>query len=150
MLLTSFDPFSGEFDRLARRAFGPVEIGRPTLRMDGIRREDGIEFRFDLPGFDAASIDVTVDQGVLTVSAKRSQEYADTERPFICERATGSFTRRLRLPEAVDAEKIEAGYDSGVLTVRVPVAAKALPHKVEVKSEAKAEVETEDSPQIAA
>ncbi|SRR6266567_5487450 len=136
MLLTSFDPFAAEFDRLARRAFGPIEVGRSLMRMDGIRREDGIELRFDLPGIDPDSIDVTVDRGVLSVSA-RSEEYAETEKPFIRERATGSFTRRVRLSDAVDAEKIDASYDRGVLTVRVPLAEKALPRKVEIKTEAR-------------
>jgi HSP20 family protein len=144
MLLTSFDPFAAEFDRLARRAFGPIEIARPAMRMDGIRREDGIELRFDLPGVDPDSIDVTVDRGVLSVSAQRSEEHADAEKPFIRERVMGSFTRRVRLSEAVDAEKIDAGYDRGVLTVRVPLAASALPRKVKV------EVKTEAAPAIAA
>ncbi len=137
MLLTSFDPFAAEFDRLARRAFGPIEVGRSAMRMDGIRREDGIELRFDLPGIDPDSIDVTVDRGVLSVSAQRSEEYAEAEKPFIRERAMGSFTRRVRLSDAVDAEKIDASYDRGVLTVRVPLAEKALPRKVEIKTEAK-------------
>lgn len=140
MLLTSFDPFAAEFDRLARRAFGPAEAGRPLMRMDGIRREDRVELRFDLPGIDADSIDVTVDRGVLTVSAQRSQEYADAERPFIRERVMGSFSRRVRLSDAVDAEKIEASYDRGVLTVLVPLTERALPRKVEVTTEAKAEI----------
>jgi HSP20 family protein len=144
MLLTSFDPFAAEFDRLARRAFGPIEIARPAMRMDGIRREDGIELRFDLPGVDPDSIDVTVDRGVLSVSAQRSEEHTDAEKPFIRERVMGSFTRRVRLSEAVDAEKIDAGYDRGVLTVRVPLAASALPRKVKV------EVKTEAAPAIAA
>jgi HSP20 family protein len=137
MLLTTFDPFAAEFDRLTRRAFGPADAGRPLMRMDGIRREGNIELRFDLPGVDADSIEVTVDRGVLTVTAKRSQEFADTERPFIHERVMGSFTRRVRLSDAVDAEKIEAGYDRGVLTVLVPLTEQALPRKVEVKTEVK-------------
>lgn len=142
MLLTSFDPFT-DLDRLATRTFGPASLSRPVMRMDGIRRDDGIELRYDLPGVDPDSIDVTVDQGVLTVSAQRSQEYAEAERPFIRERVMGSFTRRVRLSDTVDAEKIEAGYDRGVLTVRVPLAEKALPRKVEVKTEAKTEAKTE-------
>jgi HSP20 family protein len=127
MLLTSFDPFA-------------AAAGRPVMRMDGIRREDGIELRYDLPGVDPDSIEVTVDRGVLTVSAKRSQDYTDAERPFIRERVMGSFTRRVRLSDTVDAENIEAGYDRGVLTVIVPLTEKALPRKVEVKTEAKAQI----------
>ena len=67
MLLTTFDPFA-EFDRLARGAFGPARGSRlqPAVRMDAIRREHDVQLRFDLPGIDPASIDVTVDRGVLT------------------------------------------------------------------------------------
>ncbi len=135
MLLTSFDPFA-EFDRLAQRAFGTAgaTIARPhaTMRMDAIRREDEVVLRFDLPGIDPDSIEVTVDRGVLTVSAKRAQEYAEGEKPFIRERVTGSFTRKVYLSDTVDADHIEAGFDAGVLTVRIPVAEQAKPRKIEV------------------
>src|SRR5215472_6019046 len=98
MLLTSFDPFA-EFDRLSRRTFGH-EVGRVGTRMDAIRREGEIELRFDLPSIDTDSIEVTVDRGVLTVSAKRSDEYAEGEKPYIRERIMGSFTRRIRLSDS--------------------------------------------------
>lgn len=134
MLLTSFDPFAQEF---TRRAFGSADYRR-LARMDAIRRENDIELRFDLPGIDPESIDVTVDRGVLTVKASRSDEYTEGEKPFIRERVMGSYTRRLRLSDAVDAEKIEASYTDGVLTVHVPVEEQAKPRKIEVRSDAKA------------
>ena len=108
------------------------------MRMDAVRQEDGIVLRFDLPGIDPDSIEVTVDRGVLTVSAKRAQEYAEGEKPFIRERMTGSFTRKVHLADAVDADHIEAGFDTGVLTVRVPVPEQAKPRKIEVRTDAKA------------
>jgi len=129
MLLTSFDPFA-EF----HRAFGSSDRSFTAVRMDAIRRENEIELRFDLPGIDTDSIDVTVDRGVLSVSAKRSQEYAEGEKPFVRERVMGSFTRRLRLSDTVDAEKIAASYDSGVLTVKVPLTERALPRKIEIST----------------
>jgi len=135
MLLTSFDPFA-EFHRALRTADG-VSAG---VRMDAIRRQDEIELRFDLPGIDAESIDVTVDRGVLTVSARRSEEYAEGEKPFIRERVMGSFARRIRLSDVVDADKISASYDSGVLTVSVPLTERAQPRKVEIGSQARAAV----------
>jgi HSP20 family protein len=121
MLLTSFDPFA-DFRAVA------------AVRMDAIRRDNEIELRFDLPGIDAGSIEVTVDRGVLTVSAKRSEEYAENEKLFVRERVMGSFTRRIRLSDSVDAEKIAAAYEGGVLTVRVPLAERALPRKVEIST----------------
>ena len=137
MLLTTFDPFAYEFDRRARRALGSADYRR-LARMDAIRRENDIELRFDLPGIDPESIDVTVDRGVLAVSARRAEEYTEEEKPFIRERVMGSYTRRLRLSDAVDADKIEASYTDGVLTVHVPVLEQAKPRKIEVRADAKA------------
>jgi HSP20 family protein len=135
MVLTSFDPFA-EF----HRAFGTTDRSFAAVRMDAIRREDEIELRFDLPGIDTDSIDVTVDRGVLSVSARRSEEYAEGEKPFVRERVMGSFTRRLRLSDTVDAEKIAASYDGGVLTVKVPLAERALPRKIEISTPERAAV----------
>ena len=136
MVLTTFDPFA-DFDRLTRRAFGPAD-SRRLARMDAVRRENEVELRFDLPGIDPESIDVTVDHGVLTVSASRSEEYTEGEKPFIRERVMGSYARRVRLSDTVDADKIEANYSDGVLTVHVPVLEQAKPRKIEVRSDAKA------------
>jgi HSP20 family protein len=135
VLLTTFDPFAQEFDRLTRRASGDY---RRLARMDAVRRENDIELRFDLPGIDRESIDVTVDRGVLTVSASRNEEHAEGEKPFIRERVMGSCTRRVRLSDAVDADNIEASYTDGVLTVHVPVVEQAKPRKIEVRADAKA------------
>jgi HSP20 family protein len=136
MLLTSFDPFA-EFHRALRTTDG----GRAPMRMDAIRREKEVELRFDLPGIDTESINVTVDRGVLTVSAERAEEYADAEKPFIRERVMGSFTRRVRLSDSVDAENISAAYDGGVLRVSVPLVEQAQPRKIEVSTAAPAAVE---------
>jgi HSP20 family protein len=126
MLLTTFDPFAQRADY------------RRLARMDAIRRENEVELRFDLPGIDPESIDVSVDRGVLTVKASRNEEYTEGEKPVIRERVMGSYVRRVRLSDAVDAEKIEADYTDGVLTVHVPVAETAKPRKIEVRSDAKA------------
>lgn len=136
MLLTSFDPFVADFDRLVQRSFGWTDGNRArpgVLPMDVIRRDGEVELRIDLPGADEGSIDVTTDHGVLTVSAKRSEEYGDEERPLVRERVFGSYTRKIRLAETLDTEKIEAAYDSGVLTIVLPVQEKAKPRKVEIK-----------------
>jgi HSP20 family protein len=135
MVLATFDPFA-EFHR-ARRTADPGFAG---VRMDAIRRQDEIELRFDLPGIDTESIDVTVDRGVLTVSARRSEEYAEGEKPFIRERVMGSFSRKIRLSDVVDADRIAASFDGGVLTVSVPLTERAQPRKVEINTQARAAV----------
>jgi len=142
VLLTSFDPFV-EFDRLARRAFGAghwTATVRSAMPMDVIRGKDEVQLRFDLPGVDAESIDVTVDRGVLTVSAKRTEETGEDEKLITRERVTGSFTRRLYLGDTLDADKIEAAFAEGVLTVRLPLLAAAQPRKVEISTDSKKEI----------
>jgi HSP20 family protein len=141
MALTSFDPFTRDFDRIVERAFGPAwSTFRPGtaagMPMDAVRTEDGLTLRFDLPGIDPASIEVTVDRGALTVSAKRDGELAEGEKAYVRERVTGTFSRRVRLGDAIDSAKVEAGYAHGVLTVQVPLAEAAKPRKVEVQAEA--------------
>jgi len=136
VLLTTFDPFAVDFDRLVQRAFGWADGnvgGRSALAMDVVRRDNEVVLRFDLPGAEQDSIEVTTDRGVLTVSAKRSEEYADSERPVVRERLMGSFTRKVRLAETIDADRIEAGYENGVLSVTLPVQEKAKPRKIEIK-----------------
>ncbi|GAA2612572.1 Hsp20/alpha crystallin family protein [Actinomadura fulvescens] len=139
MLLTSIDPFVQEFerqfDRIARQAFGQAGShgNGAVMPMDGLRRDDDVVLRFDLPGIDPGSIEVTVDRGVLSVSARREEEYGDNERLFVRERTMGTFTRRVYLSEHLDAEAIEAAYDNGVLAVRIPVLEKARARKVEIK-----------------
>ena len=141
MLLASFDPFV-EFDRVARRTFGSGyrTALRSAMPMDVIRGKDEVQLRFELPGVDAESIDVTVDRGVLTVSAKRTEETGEDEKLITRERVSGSFTRRLSLGDSLDTEKIEADFAEGVLTVRLPLLATAQPRKVEVHTDSKKEI----------
>ncbi|RCG22417.1 Hsp20/alpha crystallin family protein [Sphaerisporangium album] len=137
MLLTSIDPFIQEFDRqfdrFARQALGTGENGaRGVMPLDGVRRKDDVLLKFDLPGIDPDSIEVTVDRGVLSVSASRAEEYGEDDRLFVRERPMGSFTRRVYLSEHLDSDKIDAAYSNGVLAVRIPVIEKARPRKVEI------------------
>jgi HSP20 family protein len=138
VLLGTFDPF-GEFDRLTRRAFGAgwAATVRPAMPMDVIRGKDEVQLRFDLPGVDRESIDVTVDRGVLTVSAKRTEETGADEKLITRERVTGSFTRRLYLGDTLDSDKVEAAFADGVLTVRLPLLATAQPRKIEISTDSK-------------
>jgi HSP20 family protein len=134
MLLTSIDPyvqeFERQFDRLARQA--AAQGGGAVMAMDGIRREDDVVLRFDLPGTDPDSIEVTVDRGVLSVSAKREEDYSQDDRVFVRERVMGTFIRRVCMSEHLDAEAIEAAYNNGVLAVRIPVLDRAKPRKIEI------------------
>jgi HSP20 family protein len=135
VLLTSFDPFAyGRPGRALGVWDGPATLHRGFMPMDATRNEDEVVLRFDVPGIDPDSIDVTVDRGVLTVKAQRAEEHSENGRRFIRERVSGTFTRSVRLGDALDADKVEAAYAEGVLTVHVPVAEQAKPRKVEIKT----------------
>jgi HSP20 family protein len=131
MYLTTFDPFAldlqRQFDRLARRTLAPA------VPMDAVRRDGEVVLRFDVPGIDPESIDVTVDRGVLSVSVKRQEERTSSDRFFVRERTTGTFTRRVSLSDTLDAGAVEAEYRNGVLEVRIPVLEQAKPRKIEIR-----------------
>ena len=78
--------------------------------MDTVRRDGEVVLRFDVPGIEQDKIDVTVDKGVLTVSATREETKTEGENPVVRERLFGSFTRRVRLSDNLDAEAIEASH----------------------------------------
>src|SRR5215471_11765216 len=96
VLLTSYDPFTREFDRLAQRVFGTTNGGarRSVIPMDSIRRKDEVELRFDLPGIDPESIEDAVD------SEKIDAAYAG-----------GVLTVRLPLLEKAQPRKVEIHTD---------------------------------------
>jgi HSP20 family protein len=134
MYLTTLNPVSRDFDRIVRRAFG-TGFGpavSTALPMDTVRRDGELVLRFDVPGFDPEKTDVTVDRGVLTVSATREETKTEGESPVVRERLFGSFTRRVRLSDNLDADSIEASNNDGVLEIRIPVREEAKPRKIEV------------------
>jgi HSP20 family protein len=127
-----FDPYR-EMDRFAQmltQQTGPAH--QAAMPMDAYR--DGYRFivNFDLPGVDPASLDLTVEKNVLTVRAERTWQPEEGQEVVIAERPQGTFTRQLLMGENLDAEHVQASYDQGVLTLMIPVAEQAKPHKVAV------------------
>lgn len=130
-MLMRTDPFR-ELDRLAQQVLGTAT--RPAaMPMDAYRDGEAFVVQFDLPGVDPESIDLDVERNVLTVRAERPARNGDWEM-LASERPTGLFSRQLVLGDNLDLERIEAHYDAGVLRLRVPVAEKAKPRKIEVQS----------------
>ena len=131
-MLMRFDPYR-DMDRLAQmltQQTGPAR--QAAMPMDAYR--DGYRFivHFDLPGVDPVSIDLTVEKNVLTVRAERTWQPEEGQEVVIAERPHGTFTRQLLMGENLDAEHVQASYDQGVLTLTIPVAEQAKPHKVAV------------------
>jgi HSP20 family protein len=131
-MVMRFDPFR-EMDRVAQLVNQQAGTARNTaMPMDAYRGKDQFVVRFDLPGVDPGSIDLTVEKNVLTVRAERSWQPDQDQEVIVQERPQGVFTRQLFLGEALDAEHVEATYNDGILTLTIPVAEQAKPRKVNV------------------
>ena len=129
MLLRTTDPFR-DLDRLTQQLLGTTN--RPAvMAMDAWREGDSFVIEFDLPGVAAESIDLDVERNVLTVRAERVAHNGDWEM-LASERPRGAFSRQLVLGDNLDLERIEAGYEGGVLRLVVPVAEKAKPRKIAI------------------
>ncbi len=122
------DPFDQLFPRLLGRT-GGLGTG---MAMDAYRRGDDVWIHLDLPGVAEHSIDVSVERNVLTVTAEREWYREDGDQVYLAERPHGSFRRQIHLGQSLEVDAIEASFDGGVLTLRVPVAAEAKPRKVEI------------------
>ncbi len=131
MNVVRFDPFR-ELDRLAG---GPRFSGpRPGLAMDAYRRDGELVLKFDLPGVDPESVDVTVDKNVLTVSAERHSSHQEGDKVIVTERRSGSYVRKLRLGEDLDVEHVSARSEGGVLTITIPVIDEVPARRISIES----------------
>ncbi|MFI2033955.1 Hsp20/alpha crystallin family protein [Streptomyces bottropensis] len=129
-MLMRTDPFR-EFDRLAQQVFG--SDNRPAVTpMDAYRSGDDFVVHFDLPGVDPETIDLDIERNVLNVRAERRSPAPESAEMIAAERPTGVFSRQLFLGDTLDADRVDASYDAGVLTLRIPVAEKAKPRKIQI------------------
>jgi HSP20 family protein len=132
-MLMRTDPFR-ELDRLTQQLFGQNGTwSRPAVMpMDAYRDGEQFVVHFDLPGVDPSSVDLNVERNVLTVKAERVPSYGDDVELQVAERPRGVFSRQLFLGDTLNPDQIEASYDAGVLTLRIPIAEKAKPRKIEI------------------
>jgi HSP20 family protein len=143
VMIVRFDPFH-DIDTVARQILGaPAGTARAPrfMPMDMFKTADHYLINADLPGVDPGSIDVSVDNGVLSLRAHRSLPSDSGVQWITSERFAGSYMRQISLGEGVDADQISANYENGVLSVIIPMAQKAKPRRIEVgtaKSSAKA------------
>ena len=114
------------FDRFLSRSSGA------SAPMDAYRRGDDVWVHVDLPGIDTETLEITVERSVLTISASRGWPTEEGDRTYLSERSQGTVRRQVHLGEGLDPEHIEASYLDGVLTLRIPVAERAKPRRIDV------------------
>ena len=140
-MLMRTDPFR-DFDRLTQQFFGNLggagtgTWSRPSaMPMDAYRSGNEFVVAFDLPGVNPDAIELNVERNVLTVKAERRPNPVGEDVEIqVAERPLGVFSRQLFLGDTLDAEHISASYDSGVLTLRIPVAEQAKPRRIEISN----------------
>ncbi|MEV6322990.1 Hsp20/alpha crystallin family protein [Nocardia sp. NPDC051787] len=129
-----FDPFH-DIDTVARQLLGETAGTARAPRfmpMDLFKAGDHYVLNADLPGVDPGSIDVSVDSGTLTLRAQRTVPSEEGVQWIASERFAGTFMRQLSLGENVDADRISATYNNGVLSVTIPIAERAKPRRIEI------------------
>jgi len=130
-MATRFDPFQ-EIDRLFGQMLS-AERSSGTMPMDLYRSGDHYVLHVDLPGADPGSIEVNVEDRILTIRAQRT---AHTERDvqwLAKERPNGTYARQLSVGRGLALDAISATYADGVLTLSIPVAEEAKPRRIEVQ-----------------
>jgi HSP20 family protein len=126
-------------NRALDQAFNGMATSRVWVpALDVAERGDAYVIHAELPGVSPEQVDVRFEQNVLTVRGTKPASFDVTTdgevRVFAAERVHGTFERSVRLPEFVDAEKIDAHFENGLLTVTIPKAQTAQPRKITIRA----------------
>ena len=136
--ITRIDPFrelATLFENFAEPATGKDRLmeGSFVPPVDIYEGEHNLVLKLEVPGMDEEDLNVSLENSTLTVSGERKFEKEEKEENFHrIERHYGSFTRTFRLPNTVDAEKVEAAYDKGILKITLDKRAEAKPKQIKV------------------
>jgi HSP20 family protein len=128
-------------DRLFERFFGePLQTERPTgmwtPQTDVTETKDSVSIKAELPGLEAKDVEVSVSGDMLIIKGEKKQEKEEKdEHRHLVERTHGAFSRMVRLPAPVAADKIKATFKNGVLTVTLPKTEEAKPKAIPVTVE---------------
>jgi HSP20 family protein len=134
------DSLQSEVNRLFDSFFsGRGGDGGATRRwvpaMDLAETEEELVLTADLPGLSEEDVAIEIKDGVLTVSGERRESREDKGKGYHrVERSTGRFSRSLAMPDGVDADRVQASFDRGVLEVRIPKPEERKPHRVSIGS----------------
>lgn len=140
MTIVRYEPWTlvSRLHRQLDRALGEVANGATVSWIPHVDvREEAERFvvAADLPGVEGKDIEITAEQGVLTIKGeRRSEQKSSTDGYESVERATGSFLRRFTLPESVDAEAIKATQVNGVLEISIPKRPTEQPRRITVQA----------------
>lgn len=133
-----FAPIQREFDRLFDQlgaGWSNLTDFNVTPRMDVRDTADGLEITIEVPGVAQDDLKVTIEDNVLTVSGEKKSETEKTEKDYrVSERVYGAFSRSVSLPSSVDADKVAATMDNGVLKLVAPKNGKAEAKTISIKS----------------
>ena len=135
MTVLRFDPFQ-EFDRLTRQMLGSGRMPR-SMPMEAYRRGDQFFIHLDLPGVNPEEVQLTVERNVVSVRAERRSLWQEGDEVLVDETPQGTFGRQLFLGDNLDAGRLEASFDQGILTLTVPVAEQAKPRRIQVSSQSR-------------
>ena len=114
------------------RAFGSGGVWTPQIEV--LQKPNSFILRADLPGLKPDEVDVSVDDGVLTLSGERKQEHKEEREGYLrTERSYGQFYRAIPLPDGVDEEKVSASFKNGVLEIELPITARERGRKIKIE-----------------
>lgn len=127
--------FNTFFDAPATTGSGPATARRWLPAMDLVENQEEFVLRADLPGVSEKDVNIEFEDNVLTISGERTSEHEERKEGYVrVERASGSFSRSLTLPEGVDPEGIRASFERGVLEVHIPKPEQRKPRKVTISA----------------
>jgi HSP20 family protein len=128
-MIVAIEPLD-QTDRATENTSGTA--GKRTMPMDAYRDGDQLIVQFDLPGIDPDSVELNVENNVLRVKARRPRPQIEDSQWLVSERLHGTFSCELHLSDGLNLDKIQANYEQGVLTLRIPVAEESKPRRIEI------------------
>jgi len=130
--LNSFDRMERLVDGLLTQPGRTQPRGDRQIPVDAFSRDDDLVLLFDLPGVPEDSVELSLERRTLTVRAERPYTPEGSEQVFFAERPWGRFSRQIVLGDALDTGRIQASFDNGVLTVRLPQSSEARTRRIDI------------------